>query len=222
MLKQLHGGLLTALAIVACAASTARAGDKDDIKASGQAFAKAVQEGDVQEAHKYAITDDASSKFLDVLVSLTKARKNMTDAAVAKFGEPGKSVFAGRTNLSANGPDEIAKRMDSADIEIQGDTATVTPKNPAPGQRGQSAQPMVFKKEDGTWKLDFTKFPNKDRMPQELPMMEKMSSAMNETADEIKSGKYATVQEARSGFIQKVRAAIGGPAGRPGASGGER
>jgi hypothetical protein len=224
MLKQLRGGAAAALVFVACAAtmaSFARADAKEDIKSSAQSFAKALQAGDAAEAHKYAITNDQSSKLLDTMAHLTKAHKKMTDAAVAKFGDEGKTLMGG-PNPAMRGPEQIAKDMNDADIQINGDTATITPKAGQPGQPGQS---VTFKKEKGVWKIDFTQFPNQERMQQGLPMMEKMSTVMSETGDDITAGKYKSVQEARMGFIQKMRAVIGagGPAGGPpGGPGGQR
>ena len=48
--------------------------------------------GDAATAKKHIISDEKSEKFLDTLVELVAARKKLTDAAVAKFGDEGKSI----------------------------------------------------------------------------------------------------------------------------------
>lgn len=192
---------LAALVVVICAASYVHADAKDDIRQSGEKFAQALRDGDASTAHKYAITDDQSSKLLDAMANLTKSHKKMADAAIAKFGDEGK-VLAGNSGPARSQPQQFTKNLNDADIQVNGDTATVTPKD----QRGQQ---VIFKKDGGTWKLDMTQFPNREQMESQLPMWDKMATAMSETGDEITAGKYKTVQEARMGLVQKMMAAMG-------------
>jgi hypothetical protein len=187
---------------------------KDDIKQSAESFGKAVRTGDTAAAHKYAITDEQTSKLLDAMTHLTKAHQKMADAAVAKFGDEGKSL--GGNNMARNQPQQFTKNLNDADIQVNGDTATVTSKD----QRGQQ---VVFKKDGGIWKLDMTQFPNKEQMQQGLPMWDKMATAMSEVGDEIKAGKYNTAQEAKTALGQKMIAAMRSMApGAPGAPRGQQ
>lgn len=202
-------GAAAALVIVMCAGPHARAGDVEDIKQSGQAFAKAMQAGDAAEAHKYAVTDDQTSKVLDVWTRIVKANQRMSDAAAAKFGDEGKRMMG--PGMSNRGPQQVGKDMDNANIQVNGDTATVASKD----GRGQ---PVTFKKDSGVWKLSLPDIPNKEQVVHQLPMMETMATAMSETGDEITAGKYKSVMEARQAFGMKMAAAMGRSApGAPGA-----
>jgi hypothetical protein len=100
--------------------------------------------------------------------------------------------------------------FEDAEINVTGDTATVTFKN--------APRPVVFKKDGGAWKIDFSEIAHQDQVERGLPIMEKMTTAMNDTAKDITDGKFATVQEAQAGLRQKMAAAISFPSG--GAGGG--
>jgi hypothetical protein len=215
-------GMLAAAIVLGCAASLARADDKDDIKDSIKKLATALKEGDSSTAKKYVDDTENSQKMVESLAKLAHAAQGLQDAAVAKFGEDGKTLGAGRM---AGGAPHFDKDLDDAQISVNGDAATVQPKagtNTAPSAPGAPpappARPTAFKKVNGTWKLDMQAMPNAAQMAQSSPMFDKMSDAMTQTAGEIKDGKYASVQEARQALYQKVAAAFG--AGGRGAPGG--
>jgi hypothetical protein len=202
-------GSLAALIVLACAASLTRAGDKEEIKESTLSFSKALAAGDGATARKYVVGDENSNKMVDALAEFTKAAKGLQEAAVAKFGEDGRTL--GGLGTGRMGPTNTDfKDFDESRLTINGDTATIAPKAGTPG-----ARPTTFKKIDGTWKLDLTGMFTADHAAQGVAMMPKMAGVMNELAGEIQAGKYASLQEAKSAFYQKLAAAVG--AGRPGA-----
>lgn len=209
------GGAAAVVLVLMVAGTWARADVKEELRTSAKAFSQALADGDSATAHKYAVTDDQSSKMLDTMTHITKAHKQLTEAAVAKFGDEGKSLMGGPANMATAQNERITKDMEDADIQVNGDTATVVPKT------NRGSKPVTFKKQGGLWKIDFTQFEQKDQMMRGLPMMEKMAGVFSETADEIKADKYKNVQEARQAMFQKMAAAMGrggpGGAGRPGA-----
>lgn len=201
-------GVLAAFIVLGCAASLARAGDKDDIKQSIKALATALQDGDGGTARKYVDDNQDSQKVIESLAKLTHAAHGLQDAAVAKFGEQGKTLGAGR--MAGNAP-HFDKDLDEAQITVNGDTAIIQPKNSTPQSR-----PTTFRKINGTWRLDLQSMPDAARMAQRSGMFDKMSDVMTELTGEIKDGKYSSVQEARQAFSQKVVAKMGGgPGGAP-------
>ena len=107
---------------------------------------------------------------------------------------------------------DLDGRYDDADIEVNGDSATVTPK---------TGKPVMFKKDGGEWKADFTELAHQDQVERGLPLMAKMASVMKETAGEIGDGKYDTAQAAKAGFHQKLAAAMGFPTGPSGRAPGQ-
>jgi hypothetical protein len=199
--------ILAALVLITCAAAYVRADDKDDIKAAGKAFSEAMRNGDVATAKKHVLTNEKSAKFMEVVGDVTKAKKKLTDASVAKFGEDGKSIVNQNPGMVGNTPNDHA--FDDADIEVTGDTAVATPKT------GRS-KPVNFRKAGGEWKLDFTSVASETQIERGLPIMQKMATAMNDTATEISDGKYESVESAKMGLRQKMMAALM-PNGAPGA-----
>lgn len=200
--------LMLGAALAVGGGAFAHADDKGDIKANGKLFADALKKNDLETARKYVVTDEKSTKFLDAVLELSNAKNKLTDAAVAKFGEDGKKLAAGGRT-----PVELARDFDEAEIAVNGDTAVVTPK---------TGKPVNFKKDGGTWKINFSGVMDEGQMAQALPFMSKMATAMSETATEIKDGKYATVQDAQNGMRMKFAAAMGfgqGGAPRQGAGG---
>lgn len=192
--------------ILAGAATTVRADAKEDIKASGAAFANAINKGDAKDAKKYVLPNPDTDKFIDAMAPMSAAHKNLVDAAVSKFGEEGKTIAGGR---GPQGPQYTAKDFDNAEIDINGDTAIVRAKN-------GGGKPVTFKKQDGTWKIDFAEFmPPKPQLERMLQILPKMATAMNDTATEIKDGKYQTVLEARRGLGQHMAQAMGFPGAPP-------
>lgn len=200
---------LCALLVLASATAFARAGDKDDIKESIKSLAVALNNGDGPTAKKHVVSDDNNQKLIETLTKVTKANRDLQDAAVAKFGDEGKTLGGNRMGPKAP---QFDKDFDDAQITVNGDTATVT------GKAEGNAHPATFKKEDGTWKLDLlATAPSVAQLGQQAGMMGKMADVMNEVTGEIKDGKYSSVQEAKQGLYQKLAAAMG--AGRPGAGG---
>ena len=192
-----------ALVVLTCAA-IARADTEADIRKAGEAFSKAIAAGDGKAAKEHAVTDDKSALMLDAFAKLSTARKHLTEAAVEKFGDEGKTI-APPTGRGPGGATELQHNFQNAKIEVDGDTATVV------GARG--GQPVKFKKEGGDWKIDLTKLPNIDRIERGLPIMEKMAGVMDETTADIKDGKLKSAAEAKQELHQKIVAAVGGSRG---------
>ena len=222
--------LLAAAAIVGSTASFILADARDDIRAAGNAFADAIRQGKFEDAKKHAVTDEKSEKFLDGMTKFVHARQTLSDAAVAKFGDEGKTMMPQAAN--APGP-RFDQKWNDAKIEVNGDTAVVTPKNPpennepsGPGARAprMQPQPVKFRKDGGEWKIDLTQLPHMEQMERGMPMLEKMSTVMSEVGGEIKDGKYQNVNEAKQALHQKMMAAMGygpGGPGRPGRTPGQ-
>ena len=182
---------------VLLAGSRVRADDAADIRASGKAFVEAFTAGDAAGAKKYAVTDAKSDKFLDIWSEIAKANKALTDAAVAKFGDAGNQVAASG-GMGMQKP-QILSHFENAKIDVSGDTAVVTP---------TTGKPVKMKKDGGRWKIDFTNDASFDRVDQQAAVLTKMAEANNKSAQEISSGKYSTVDEAKVGVRANLIAAI--------------
>jgi hypothetical protein len=154
---------------------------------------------------KHTIGNEKTDKYIESMSTLTKARKKLSDAAEAKFGDSGKDV-AGRDSM------DWKKKIEGADVQIDGDTATVTPKSrERAGARNQpagAAYASYFRKVGGEWKMDLTRMPGLDSMDGAVAIFPVMAKAMNETAAEIDADKYKSAPEAKKAFGEKTAAAI--------------
>ena len=178
----------------------AKADDLADIRTSGKAFAQALHDGDVATAKHYAVTDATTEKALDIIGEITKARKTLIDAAVAKWGDEGKNVVVGGPNSSQT--EGVQTNFQDAKIEVKGDTATATSKD------GQDSRPVYFKKDGGVWKIELAKLANFASVTRAGPQSHMIAEAYTTTAGEIRDGKYKTVQDAKMGIRTNLTNAL--------------
>ena len=208
--RRLAGGRMCLAAVVACAlcALMAAAGgcNKNDLstpKGAAKSFAKALENGDAESAK--AASTGGDPKAIESMAKTFGAMKKLQDAAVAKFGEEGKSVAGGPGGGKGGNMAEMSKKVDEATEQITGDTATLTTKD--------GGEPLKLKKVSGDWKVDVTQMGG-DMAKEGQPMMDAMAKAAGETADEINAGKYKTAKEAQTALGGKMMAAmLGGAAG---------
>ncbi len=172
--------------------------------AAVKVYGKAMREGDAATA-KRAVTN-VDPKIIDALAASGASRQRAIDAAVAKFGDDGKTV-AGGSALPYG--EAFEKMLDEAEVKIDGDTATVTQKpNDATTQKTKDAVPIVLKREGGDWKIDYSELTRSGDLMRLVPVMNAISTVNDELADEIKSGKYATAAEATRARVLKMQQAI--------------
>jgi len=191
--------LAAGLSALVFAGSAARADDLADIRNSGKSFAQALRDGDAVTAKHYAVSDPTTDKALDVMAEITKARKTLIDAAVAKWGDEGKNVTVGGPNESRT--EAVQTDFQNAKIDVKGDTATVTSKE------GTDSRPVYFKRDGGVWKIELAKLANFAQITRSASAVHMISDAYTATAGEIRDGKYKTVQDAKLGVRQNLQAA---------------
>jgi hypothetical protein len=192
-------------------------------KAGATAFAKALENGDLEAAKAASIADEKGVQILELLVPVMGSMKKFSDAATAKFGEEGKKI-SGENAEGLN----IAKQIEEAEIKETGDTATLATKN--------SKEPLKMKKVDGEWKVDIASMDTGGAaadIEKAKPMFTAMAKAAAEETQAINEGKYKTADEAKQAFAMKLMAAMfsnmpkdamnpgaGGGMGAPGAGAG--
>src|SRR4051812_7573930 len=84
--------------------------DLSSPKAAAKTFATAITNGDAETAKKASTGVDA--KVIDSLAALTGNMKKLHEAAVAKFGDEGKSL--GDKSPMGGGEDDLVKKVDEA------------------------------------------------------------------------------------------------------------
>jgi hypothetical protein len=164
-------------------------------------------------------------KSLEMIVQLRGAQKKMVDAAVAKFGDEGKSLYQQGAAAVAVGGGGLtrprrhvrrgnAKRIDDAEVKTEGDTATVTPRRPVHAPEEDRLRLEGGHVADGR-----------------LTRMRRTGHGADDAEDvhrprqRHRRGKYKSVDEARTAMREKMMALArrgggGGMRGRPRAGAG--
>jgi predicted small lipoprotein YifL len=191
--------LIAFLSLTGCGKHGPGSNDLSTPKAAVQSYADAISRGDVEAAKATVTGGDA--QMIDTLASIMMSHKRLEDAAVAKFGEEGKSLVGNRSSA-----EDVNKWVADAEVKQEGDTATVAPKD-------HSNPGLDLKKVGSEWKIDLSATPGIKELPKMLPMLQKMNAAGDELASEISAGKYKTLAEAKAAQQQKMMAAMMGAAG---------
>jgi hypothetical protein len=191
-----------AFALTAGAQTSKPAEDKVDLsspKAAMKTFMVGLMHGKADNAKKAAIASEDENKFIDQMAGAMGSFKKLEDAAKEKFGEEGAKL----SQMGGPGEKQI-EMMDSAEEQIDGDSATVT--SPGPDK-----SKLPLKKVGEEWKVDVANMPNMQQMKMVMPMFEKMQKLADDFAADIKAGKFATVTDAQTEFQTRMMNSLGGP-----------
>ena len=142
---------------------------------------------------------DLASAYANLIVSARRLRESVRLKYSADTPNPA-MVRDGTTPGSA--PPEQAAQLAAATVEIDGDTATVhIPDRP---------MPIKLRMVVGNWLIDLADFAaaNPQQLSEQAEIDHSLATVMQETADEITAGKYASAQEAESAIQQKIHAVI--------------
>lgn len=165
-------------------------------KDAARTFGQGMSEGDIDAVKASAIANEEQQKALEALVAVVSNFKKVEEAAVAKFGEAGKTI-ANQQQMSIA---EELKKIDESTEKIEGDAATLTP--------ADSQDPLHLRNVDGQWKVDFAAMPGTEQVAEAVPMINAMANAADELAVEISADKYKTPEEAKNALGQKMMAAM--------------
>ncbi len=141
----------------------------------------------------------------------------LDSACQEKFGKPFSQIMGGQAAaMAAMMPDpEVARSRTSADfnITVSGDTATVSPKQPA----GPMDAPMTLRKKDNTWKI------SAEGVALGGPtggMFKMLTPVFKTLAADVKSGKFESPEQFKTTITAQLGSMFGGglkpPAGDPG------
>jgi hypothetical protein len=166
-----------------------------DPKSIAVAFARAIQGNDMAAARKVSTGSDEHYKTVEAVSQIFTAIRNYESAAVAKFGAAGRSK-----EMSL--PDVVAETSGSQ-VRTEGDTATlINPKNPG------DKNPMKLVKKGGKWYVDLASMPIDNQTRAMSASAATMKKALDETAAEIRAGRYKTPQEAQAALGTRMQAAV--------------
>src|SRR5581483_2217840 len=113
--------------------------DQSTPKAAAMGFAKAMENGDAALAKELSVGSEQDQKVLSSMLEFTGSIKKLRDSASKKYGDKADEVTGGGMNVDSS------KLLEDAQIQENGDTATVMSGKPQPSA-------MNLKKVDGKWK----------------------------------------------------------------------
>jgi hypothetical protein len=164
-------------------------------KAIAVSFAKAVRDNDVAAARAASAGTEEQHKTVEAMSVVFAAIRGYESAAVAKFGDAGRSK-----DMSL--PDVVAEAQ-ASEVKTEGDTATlINPKKPG------DKHPMKLVKKDGAWYVDLSSMPVDAQTRVMSASALRMKKALDETAAEIRAGKFKTPQEAQAALGARMQAAV--------------
>jgi len=205
---------LSLAAVLVITASVHAAGDEEAIKQAYVTYLQARIDRDIPAAQAASTGDDLAKQFLELDIQ----RQSYT-RRVLKVGT---QLKMSTTNPAATMPEppkiSAAKLGDAllkdAQIDIQGDTATVTPKNAKKG--------FGFKRENGVWKADLYQWQGPAITPELVKEYKENVPLLGELADRADKGEFkssADLERAMQQMEMAVRAKhrpTSGPSTMPG------
>jgi len=153
----------------------------------------------------FAPTDgqrDLVTAYADLIV----AARHLRDAARDKFAAdnpPAPNPAVIRDGSLPGGPSpEDQQQLASAEVKIDGDTATV--------QLPDRPKPIKLQRTDNLWRIDLADYAavQAAQLSEQTEVNHDLAAALEEASEEITSGKYASAQEAESAVQQKIHAVI--------------
>lgn len=170
-------------------ASSVLAADPDlsSPKAAAKSLYQAMQAQDESAILKiFYAPDEQDRELAKAYGNLIVAGKKLADAAKEKFGASGEAIGAG-----AVGAEELS-RVDSADVKINGDTATI--------QFAGMARPVTLHRTGNDWQVVLSDFAGTGPggISRQITFLKKVGETLSDTATEINADKFPTAQAAES------------------------
>ena len=157
----------------------------------------------------FLATTPSEQRMADADAQTAAALAHLRRAATQAFGEPGARLVMGNTPA---GDAESAARIESADITINGDTATVT-------YRDERESPFVLKRVNGHWRVPVSEFGkplDQAALDQQLADLAAQRELVLEVTRNIELGKLTSAEQARDAWHSRMfEAATSQPATRP-------
>jgi hypothetical protein len=206
--------LLLFLATVACAQQTrpasAPAADLSNPRASLRALNLAMTDGDVDTIMRLFIaSNDAERKMVRADADMAAALAALRRAALTAYGVEGAKTVTGDM---AGGAADSSVRIDSAEITIKGDTATVV-------YHDEKEAPFILKKVADGWKVPVSQLGTPIDSPalsQRLADLEMQRKVVLDITRQIHEGGLTTPDQAREAWQSRIlQAATSQPASRP-------
>ncbi|HEY2589746.1 MAG TPA: hypothetical protein VGI81_28640 [Tepidisphaeraceae bacterium] len=183
--------------------------DPPSPKAALRELNVAMRDGDVATIQRmFLATTPAERKMVAADAQMAAALADLRRAAVAAYGDaPAKTV----TGDTVAGAAESLVRIDTAEVTINGDTATIN-------YRDERDGPFVLKKVDGEWKVPVSELGkplDPVALKQRLADLAVQTSVVRDVTKLIRDNKLPTAEQAREAWQNRIlQAATSQPANR--------
>lgn len=168
--------------------------DPNSPKGAIKAFYEAMEAGDAAAVRaSFHTTSDAEKELADAYAAQLVAARTLGEATKAKFAAAGDALSKGLPLR-----DELA-RLDSAEVAIDGDKATVK----IAGQ----PRPLRLFKVDGRWRLSLADYAGDDLAGQAAALRD-MAMVFQAIATDIQADKFATPADAQRALQQKLQSVL--------------
>jgi hypothetical protein len=150
--------------------------------------------------------NDAQRDLVTAYAELIVSARHLRDAARDKFAAdnapPANPAVAHDGSLPGGPGPEDEQKLASADVQIDGDTATV--------QLPDRSKPIKLRRSDNLWRIDLADYAavQPAQLAEQTEVNHSLAAALDEASDEITTGKYASAQEAEAAVQQKIHAVI--------------
>lgn len=176
-------------------------GDEDQRKAARaviQRFVDGLFEGNGKAVGEVCLAGEGGRKAIAAMAAAFASYRRMGEAATARFGPAGE-VLSPRESM-------LTKQLAQGPIVIDGDQGGIIGSQP----------PLGLKRVDGQWKIDLAGSNRDGALARSAAAFSSMQTACDETAAEIKAGKYNSSDQSMAAFQQKFLAKMrSGPTTRP-------
>ena len=166
----------------------------------------AMRDGDVATITQLFLASTPSEeKMVEADAHMAAALADLRRAAVAAFGADGAKIVTGDT---AAGSVESLARIEAADINATGDTATVS-------YRDEKQSPFVLKKVGSEWKVPVSELGKpleKSALDQRLADLAIQTAVVREIVARIEQHRFVRAEEAREAWQTRTLQATSQPA----------
>jgi len=171
--------VLTVALAVGCKKAPAGGQDLSTPKAAAMTFGRALEQGDAAAALAAADAGGTERDLVEAMAQSSSGMKRLLAAAHAKFGDDAKRLEM------LHSPTDIVKTLRDADVAEDADRATVTSKD------GHDS--LQLHRRDGEWKVDIGALIRGQDVSHAIPVFHAAGVATNKVADDIESGKCASI-----------------------------
>ncbi len=175
-----------------------------------RALNAAMRAGDVAAMRQiFLATTPAESRMIDADAEMAAALARLRIASAKAYGAHGADMVTGDSDAGAV---ESAARIDSAEVVVDGDVATVT-------YRDQKKSQLVLKKVEGRWRIPFSQLGkplDPASLDQQVSDLAIQRRVVDDMAEQIRQKKFATAEQAREAWRTRIlQAATSQPTTRP-------